>query len=402
MGVPIVKIAYFHCIGGISGDMVLGAVMDAGVPVGHLNKALETLQLEKVSISSHPGQRGGVTGTQAKVRLGEASKRPRRMQEFVETIQESGLGTTVIERACAILRRLEEAEAAVHRSVPEELHLHELGSVDTLVDVVGSVVGLEELGIERLYSSPLPTGSGIVASEHGNLPVPAPATAALFAMARAPVVPAPSKAVDSGEMVTPTGAAIVTTLADFREPAMNLERVGYGLGTKESPHYPNVLALRLGEEMGASYNTDLSLLETNIDDMSAELLAYVQERLFELGARDVWFTPIQMKKNRPATMLSALVPSDLESHAVTLIMKETTSLGVRIRPLARYEADRQEVNVETSLGMVPVKVKRLEGVSVAVSPEYEACRRIAVERGLPLQEVYRIIQHEAGQKLLSQ
>lgn len=380
--------------------MVLGAVIDAGVPVADLNRGLAGLKIKGLSVSHHSGQRGGVSGTEISVAVPKRTNQPRRLQDFISITQDSSLPPTVVERACAIFRRLGEAESAVHGESPEKIHLHELGDLDTLVDVVGGVLGLEILQVERLYSSPLPTGSGVVETAHGMLTAPSPATAALFAMARAPVVAPPGGVSDAGEMVTPTGAAIVTTLATFAQPAMNLESVGYGLGSRESPHYPNVLALRIGEETSTAYVTDLSLIETNIDDMSPEVLAYVQERLFDLGARDVWFSPIQMKKNRPATMLSALVPNDLESRAVTLVMRETSSLGVRVRPAARYEAERDVVEVETSLGAVQVKVKRLDGTNVVVAPEYEACRRIAVERGLPLQEVYRIVQSEASEKLL--
>ena len=380
--------------------MVLGAVIDSGVPVDDLNKELSALKVKGLSLTCQTEQRGGVKGTLVSVNTGRHTRGPRRIQDLISIAQDSSLRSSVVESACTILRRLGEAEAAVHRVPVEEVRLHELGDLDTLVDVVGGVLGLEMLGIERLYSSPLPSGSGIVKSEHGMLPVPSPVAAALFAMARAPVVPPPGNVSDAGEMVTPTGAAIATTLATFRQPAMDLERVGYGLGSRESRHYPNVLALWTGEETGAAYTTELSMLETNIDDMSPELLAYVQERLFDLGARDVWFSPIQMKKNRPATMLSVLVPSELEFQAVTMVMRETSTLGVRVRPAARYEAEREVVEVDTSLGTVQVKVKRLEGAAVAVSPEYEACRRIAVDRDIPLQEVYRIVQGEASDKLL--
>ncbi len=181
---------------------------------------------------------------------------------------------------------------------------------------------------------------------------------------------------------------------------MNLERVGYGLGSRDSAHYPNALALWLGQEAGLTATTDLTLIETNIDDMSGEMLGYVQERLFELGARDVWFTPIQMKKNRPATMLSTILPQALESQAMAVLMRETSTLGVRVRPLSRYEAEREIVEIDTSLGRVEVKVKLLDGKRVGVSPEFEVCRRIALERAMPLQEVYRIVQREAGQSLL--
>ncbi len=380
--------------------MVLGAIIDAGAPFDELNAALEKLNVRGFSISRKLAQRGGVSGTLVTVELDEEGRRPRRWQDFIHTIEDSDLEAKVAERAIAVLRRLAEAEASVHRVAVEEAHLHELGELDTLVDVVGSIVGLELLGIERLYSSPFPSGSGIIESGHGVLPVPSPASAALFAMARAPVIPPPGNAPYTGEMVTPTGAAIITTLATFRQPAMNLHRVGYGLGSRDSRQYPNVLALWLGEETGTTYTTDLSLLETNIDDMTAELLGYVQERLLALGARDVWFTPIQMKKNRPATMLSAIVPVDLEPQAVALVLKETSTLGVRVRPLGRYEAERETVEVGTSLGPVRVKVKRLEGRPVSASPEYEDCRRIALERGMPLQDVFRIVQREADARLL--
>ncbi len=276
-----------------------------------------------------------------------------------------------------------------------------MGNLDTLVDVVGSIVGLELLGIERLYSSPMPSGSGTIKTSHGILPIPAPATAALFAMARVPVVPPPGNAPDAGEMVTPTGAAIITTLASFKQPAMRYERVGYGIGSRDTPLYPNVISITIGEETGGVYNNEVSLLETNIDDMTPAMLSYVQERLFEMGALDVWFTPIQMKKNRPATVLSVLVPVSLESQAVTLVMKESSTLGIRVRQISRYEADREEAEVDTEFGKVQVKIKKLEGRSVAVSPEFEACRKIAIKRKLPLQEVYRRVQQTADQQLLS-
>jgi len=379
--------------------MILGAVIDSGVPTKELNDAIGTLNVPGVKISDHVGQRGGVNGTQISVDVTKRNRLPHRLEEFVDLTQKSDLPRTVVERACTVFQRLTDAETKVHKG--EGFHIGELGDVDTLVDVVGSVYGLEALGIQRLYSSALPSGSGVVKSKHGLLPVPAPATSALFAMAKAPVIPPPGNIPDAGEMVTPTGAAIVTTLATFKQPTLNIEGIGYGLGSRESPHYPNVLALWVGEESGATYVTDLSLLETNIDDMSAEMLAYAQEKLFELGARDVWFTPIQMKKSRPATMLSVLVPSNLEGDAANLILRETTSLGVRVRAAARYEADRESVDVDTSLGRVSVKIKRIDGESASVAPEYEDCRAIAAKTGMPLLDVYSTVQHEAGAQLLS-
>lgn len=380
--------------------MLLGAIVDTGVPLESIETELAKLGVGGYRLSQSPGVRGGVNGTAVSVEEVGDDRRHYRWQDFVQIARDSSLPATVVERSCSVFQRLAEAEASAHGTSVEQATLHELGDVDTLIDVVGTVAGLELLDVDRLYSSPFPSGSGVRRSAHGQLPMPAPATAALFAMANAPVIPPPGGVTNAGEMVTPTGAAILTTLATFRQPALNLERIGYGLGSRDSEHYPNVVALWLGQEAGVVYTSGLTMVETNIDDMSPELLGYAQERLFDLGARDVWFTPIQMKKNRPATMMSAIVPSELESAAIDLILKETSTLGVRVRPLARYEAERETVEVETSLGQVEVKIKRLEGRAVGVSPEYEACRRIALDKGIPIQDVYRRVQREAEDRLI--
>lgn len=381
--------------------MLLGAIIDAGVPVDGLNDAISTLGVSGVQIVAKQATRGGVHGTHAVVEVEDAARHSYRLEDFIRMTESSSLPASVKEKSTAIFRRIRKAEQQVHRQSEGELHLGELGSVDTLIDVVCTVVGLETLGIERLYCSPLPSGSGVIQTSHGALPVPAPATSALLELAHAPVQPPPGKIPDAGEMVTPTGAAIVTTLAAFSHPSLNIEKTGYGLGTRSPTAYPNVLVIRIGRELEGPHAVNLSLLETNIDDSTPEVLAYAQERLFEIGARDVWFTPIQMKKNRPATMLSALVPVDLESEAVRLILRETSTLGVRVRPVSRYEADRKVVTVETTLGQVSVKVKVIDGVNVSVSPEYEDCRKIALEKGLPLQDVIRIVRQEAEEALLS-
>ena len=396
----VLKSAYFQCIGGASGDMILGAAVDTGASISAIESALRMLDVGGFSIGAERGRRGGLNGTLVSVHQDDEGRRKRRFSDFIDIVERSDLTAKTIEKACAVFGRLKEAESQVHGTSQGEPELHELGEVDTLVDVVGSVVALELLGVQRVYSSPLPSGSGVVKSAHGVLPVPAPATAALLTMAQAPIVPPPGGAYDTGEMVTPTGAAILTTLATFHQPAMKLERVGYGLGSRDPTSYPNALGLLVGEETEVAYVTGLSVIETNIDDMSAEMLGYVQERLFQIGARDVWFTPIQMKKNRPGTMLSAILSSELEWEAIDLVLKETTTLGVRTRPLARYEAEREAVDVDTSIGRVPVKVKRLDGRNVSVSPEYEVCRTIAKEQGLTLQEVYRRVQREAEEALL--
>lgn len=393
--------AYFQCIGGASGDMILGSLLDAGLVLSDLQGALANLNADGYSLKAQRTQRGGLEGTHLVVVLDESGRRTHTIKDFVNTVEASGLSDSVIRQSRAVFMRIAEAEARVHGTEPGETHLHELGTLDTLVDVVGSIAGLEMLGVERVYCSAFPSGSGVVRSEHGLLPVPAPATAALFEMANAPVAAPPNNAHNTGEMVTPTGAAILTTIADFEHPRLNVGRIGYGLGTRDSQQYPNALALWIGTEQAAKYSSGVKLIETNIDDMSGEMLGYVQERLFELGARDVWFTPIQMKKNRPATMLSIIVSADNEAETVDLVMKETSTLGVRVRPLERIEAEREVVQVETSLGKVAVKLKRLNGVVVSVAPEYEDARACALQHSLSLQEVFSRIQREAESQMMA-
>ena len=392
--------AYFQCIGGASGDMILGALLDARLSLDDLRGALSSLKMDGYSLRAQRARRGGLEGTHLVVELDERGRRTHTIQNFVDAVETSGLSERVVEQSRAVFLRIAEAEAKVHGTAPGETHLHELGTLDTLVDVVGSVAGLEMLGVERVYFSAFPSGSGVVRSEHGLLPVPAPATAALFEMANAPVAAPPNNAHNTGEMVTPTGAAILTTLATFLHPQLNVGRIGYGLGTRDSEQYPNALALWLGTERTAKYSAGVKLIETNIDDMSGEMLGYVQERLFEMGARDVWFTPIQMKKNRPATMLSVIVAADKEAEAVEVVMRQTSTLGVRVRPLERIEAEREVVRIDTSVGNVAVKLKRLNRSVVSVSPEYEDARLRALEHDLPLQDVFGRIQREAESQIM--
>lgn len=380
--------------------MLLGALVDVGVPLDDISAVIERLGVEGVSLSARKDRRGGVPGTHVVVNLAE-SKTSHTIVDFLRITRDSGLPPAITEPACKVFERLGEAEAKVHGTRHgDNTPLHELGTLDTLVDVVGAVAALDMLEVKNLTCSPLPSGSGVFGSAHGKLLAPSPATAALVAMANAPMAPPPGGAHDAGEMVTPTGAAIVTTLATFRQPTMTLNGVGYGLGSRDPEAYPNVLVLRIGEELASPVGGGLTLLETNIDDMSPELIGFVQERLFELGARDVWLTPILMKKGRPGTLLSVLLSADLEQEGVSLVMRETTTLGVRVRPITRYEAERETVTVETTLGAARVKVKRLDGRAVSASPEYEDCRKIALETGMPLQDVYRAVQAEAASKLL--
>lgn len=396
------RVGYIHMIGGASGDMLLGALLDAGLSAEALETELLKLPVPGCSIVAKQDQRGGLQGIHVTLQTsaGEAESVRMGWADFESTISRSSLSPTVAQRSLAVLRRLEEAERQVHRSGAEDPspHPHELGTLDTLIDVVGTVAGLELLGIERLYAGPIPMGSGVINAAHGTLPAAAPATMALAAMANAPVTAPPNGY--TGELVTPTGAALITEIAEFTRPTMRLEKVGYGLGTRNPESYPNAVALWIGEAESAEVVGGLTLLETNMDDISPQILGYVQERLFDMGALDVWHTPIQMKKNRPGALLSVLLPTSLEEQAVTTLFQETSTLGVRRRDVQRYEAAREIRDVDTVFGRLPVKVKLLEGRVVAAAPEYDACRAIALERGIPLQEVLVQVTQVARQQLL--
>ncbi len=380
--------------------MALGALVDAGLSIDVLAGSLARMEVTGVSLECEQAQRGGLTGTFVRVNLDAEAERTRSFGDFIETVESSTLSERVKEQSTAVFRRMEQAEARVHRTSTDDVHLHELGTLDTLADVVCAAAGLEALGVERVFSSPFPMGAGVFRSAHGVLPVPSPATSALFTMADAPLVPAPGNPTWTGEMVTPTGAGIITTLAEFRQPKLNVQSIGYGLGARDPEAYPNALGLWVGELEDEAPKSGLSLIETNLDDCTGEVLGYVLERLFDLGARDVWFTPIYMKKNRPAIMLSAIVSNDDERKSVELILRETTTLGVRVRPVVRYEADREFRTLETSVGKASVKVKIVGGEAVSVSPEYEDCRRLAIEAGMPLQQVYLTVQREAEDTIL--
>ena len=383
------SIAYLDCFSGISGDMLLGALLDAGLSVQALRRELAKLGLKGYRLKAKKVRRAGLAATHAVVEMEDDQPRGR-LSEILDLIRGSALPDGDKERGAAVFQRLAEAEARVHGATPDSVVLHELGSLDTVVDVMGAVAGLRLLGVEELFASALLAGGGSVEGAHGLLPVPAPATLELIARARAPV----SGTGGQGELVTPTGAAIVTTLARFERPAMRVTKVGYGAGSRDFKGRPNVLRLWLGEILPAA-TASMLLVETNIDDMSPELLGYVQGRLFAAGAADVWFTPIQMKKNRPATKLSALCSIEKEDAIVGVLLRESSTLGVRVTEVRRHEAEREVITFPSSLGTAMVKIKCWEGEPPQLSPEYESCRRLAEEVSLPLAEVYRIVQGEA-------
>jgi uncharacterized protein (TIGR00299 family) protein len=392
MGPVVGRIGYLDCFSGVSGDMLLGALLDAGLQREALEGELARLKLPGYRLEVSKAERAGLAATRVEVvPVGKAPPH-RRPPDILSVIEKSDLPAADRERGSLVFRRLAEAEGRVHGQPPDEVEFHEVGAVDTLVDVMGAVAGLRLLEIGELYCSPLPAGGGEARGSHGVLPVPAPATLELLARAGAPLTSPAGE--PPFELVTPTGAAIVTTLARFERPAMRVTGVGYGAGARDLPGRPNILRLWLGEAI-AEQRHSMLLIETNIDDMSPEIFGYVQERLFEAGAADVWFVPIQMKKNRPATLLAVLCPHDREEAVVGLLLRETTTLGVRISKVGRREAARENLEFESSLGSAAVKVKRLEGEEPQVAPEYEACRRLALQHGLPLAEVYRVVAEEA-------
>jgi hypothetical protein len=391
------RIGYLDCFAGASGDMILGALIDAGLPLESLTEELKRLPLSGYQISAQPATRGVITGTQVTVQVSRPFAQATPLSAVLDIIDSSTLSPPAKKGGQDIFQRLAAAEARVHRVPLEEVRMHQVGAVDAIVDVMGAVIGLELMGLEALYSSPLPSGSGIEDTDHGIFPIPAPATLEILAEAGAPLRPSPP---GEGELLTPTGAAIITTLASFESPLILVERIGYGAGSRNPPKLPNVLPLWVGESAPLEEERELMLLETNIDDMTPELFGHIMEQLFQKGALDVWFTPVQMKKNRPGVMLSVLSPRDAEGSLAETILRETSTLGLRRLRVGRREAEREVVEFASSLGRVRVKLKRLQGDILGLAPEFEDCSRLAREQGRPLQEVYQIVMAEARDRLL--
>ena len=397
------RIAYIQPIGGASGDMMLGALTDLGMPIEHLEAELGKLNVGGYRLEARQETRCEMRGTYLNVELEDKTRYSPR--QLLETVEGSSLSQPVIERSCEVLKALWTAESRVHGETPDILELEELGSVDTLVDVVGSVIGFEYLGVDGIHAGPLVIGNATPPRWAGGYSNPAPATLELIAAAGAPVIGDKPMYEEAGELTTPTGAALITTLAAFGRPAFAVDRVGLGLGTKDPAGFPNALRVWLGElaqaeSASAVQQGEVVLLETNLDDVSGLVLGYTQERLFAIGALDVWNTPILMKKNRPATLLSVLVLKDKEREATEVILRETPTLGIRTRPVDRYVAGRQMVTIETKMGPISVKVKLLDGKAISAAPEPDEVRRIALESGTPFQEVYQQATEEARRQLL--
>jgi pyridinium-3,5-bisthiocarboxylic acid mononucleotide nickel chelatase len=378
-----VKVAYFDCPAGASGDMILGALVDAGCPLAELEKALRMLDVSGWRLEAQPVERAGLRGTHLVVQTDPAAHF-HDLAGLLAPIERSDLPETVKTRATRILRRLAEAESRVHRVPVEAVHFHEVGALDTLVDVVGAVAGLDALGVETVGVSAFPLGGGTVQTAHGRLPVPAPATTELLRG-----FPVYDNGVQS-ELVTPTGAAILTTLAASagRMPAMTVESVGYGAGTMDLPGTPNILRCFLGQtaESAAADETVLQV-ETTIDDMSPQLYETLIERIFDAGALDVFLQPVIMKRGRPGVVVTALCAAERISDLSRALFEETTTIGVRWSEWRRARLQREMVEVTTAYGTIPFKVSRLAGRVVTVTPEFADVARIAREKSLPVREV---------------
>ncbi|MBC7252889.1 MAG: nickel pincer cofactor biosynthesis protein LarC [Actinobacteria bacterium] len=391
------KTLYLDAFAGISGDMMLGVLVDLGAPVDILRDTAHRLGLSEADITATRTERKGIGAAKVQVRVVEREV-VRTYAHIRELVERSDLSPQAKERSQKVFALLAEAESRIHSRNIEQVHFHELGSADTLVDVVGSMVCLEYLGVEELLCSPLPMGTGMIKTSHGVYPVPAPAVTEILRG-----IPVYSSGIPT-EIVTPTGAAIVAALASefCLLPPMRIQSVGYGAGDRDL-EIPNVLRGFLGEREPAARGRTRErrmVLSANIDDMNPEIYPYVMERLFEAGAEDVWLIPIQMKKSRPAVTISVLAPPPSEEEIKEVIFAETKTLGIRIEEVDKEYLDREVMEVSTGFGPVRVKVARREGRPLNVAPEYEDCRRAALRHGVPLKEVYAAAE-EAARGLLS-
>ncbi len=383
------KQAYLDCSSGMSGDMFLAALLDAGLAPERLFTELKKIPLGFYEFKRTRAVRGGLVGTLVDIRV-PGQQPERHLGDIERVLQESTLAETVKNQALKIFGRLAEVEGKLHNRAPSEVHFHEVGAVDAILDIVGACAGLALLEISELICSPLNVGGGRVETEHGMLPVPAPACAELLKE-----IPIYSSGIE-GELVTPTGAAIVATLArSFGPmPPIKVERIGYGAGAKDFPKHPNVARLFVGQsiepvraEAGAAGDEVVSVIEANLDDMSPQLYGYLVEQALAAGALDVTCSSIQMKKNRPGLEVSILCKPELSEALTQLLFEQTTTIGLRIYEARRKVLERELVSVETAYGTVRIKVAKRHGKVVNIAPEYEDCQRLATEKSAPLKQV---------------
>jgi hypothetical protein len=377
------KTLYFDCFAGASGDMILGAMVAAGVDPDYLRRELSLLNVEGFKVNFEIVNRAGLSATCARVEIAEEHKH-RHLSDIKQIIDASGLSDRVKQRAVQIFTRLAEAEARVHNEPIDHVHFHEVGALDAIVDVVGAAICFDALQIERFVSSPLHVGSGMIQMAHGRFPIPPPAVTELLKG-----VPFYSTEL-KGELLTPTGAAIITTVCDEYGPIpqMATESTGYGAGTREYQGFPNVLRVLIGEtEASLPIDERLWMIETNLDDASPQIIGHVMGRVLDLGALDCFFTPVQMKKNRPGVLLSVLCAPGEKEAVMKLLFLETTTLGVRSYQVNRRALQRSVVRVETQYGPIDIKVAHLDGRVVNEMPEFEQCRQAAKAADVPVKVV---------------
>jgi len=381
------RIIYFDCFSGISGDMILGALVSIGVDLKKIQKGLRTLNLKGCKLNSRQVKRNGFIGTKVNVVLNQTSQKSHHARSFNDIkslIEKSDLPKIVKSNSIAIFRRIGKVEAKVHGTTINRIHFHEVGSIDSIIDIVGGSLAMDLLGADLIVSSPINTGEGTVKCDHGILPVPAPATLELLKG-----IPCYSSGVKK-ELTTPTGAAFIGYFAEkFGSlPIMNMLSTGYGAGTHEIKNIPNLLRVVLGKSEEGSRHQSMKVIETNIDDMNPEFYDHVIDQLFKVGAVDVFFAPINMKKNRPGILLSVITSKEYFDSVVQVLLEETSTLGVRHYDVDRVVLPRKQIMIMTPFGKVRVKIGGLDESTRTISPEYEDCRKIALKKEIPVKRVY--------------
>jgi pyridinium-3,5-bisthiocarboxylic acid mononucleotide nickel chelatase len=378
------KTAYLDCFSGISGDMLLGALLDVGMPLTELEHLISLLQIEGCRLEKRREGRNGIYGTRILVAVEQSRQRPRGFREIRELISRSSLSEAVKDKSLEVFSSLAEVEAEIHNCSPETIHFHEVGAVDSIVDIVGCVNGFMSLGIHAVYASHVPLGSGFVQTAHGAMPIPVPATAALLKDIPVFQTELPY------EMVTPTGAALLKAFAETfgPMPPMTIDSVGYGVGSRDLPDRPNLLRLLMGKHSRQKDTETVVVLETNVDDISPEWAGYLMECLSEAGALDVSFCPVHMKKNRPGFQVQVIAHPDARERLTGILFQESGTLGVRFFYTQRQVLEREEVEIPSPWGNIRAKKIIPADTRPYVVPEYESCRKIARAKGLPLRKIY--------------
>jgi pyridinium-3,5-bisthiocarboxylic acid mononucleotide nickel chelatase len=383
------RVLYFDCFSGISGDMALGAMLDAGLPLEELKGALGSLSVSGFDVSAVPVLRAGMSATKFTVHEHGGAQHDhghhthRHLSAIFGLIDKSALSTAGRDRAKAMFQRLAEVEAGIHQMPVEKVHLHEVGALDSIIDIVGIVFALEWAGADRVVCSPLNVGGGMVESAHGLFPVPAPATVKL--LGDAPVY----AGLVQKELVTPTGALIVTSYAQSfgPVPAMRIEHIGYGAGERDDPTTPNVLRVLIGRGATEAKSERVTVVECEIDDMNPQIFGVVMDQLYAAGALEVFYVPVQMKKNRPGTLLTVIAAPERLGQISDIVFRETTTIGLRHSEVARECLDREIITVDTSIGAVRFKVARRDGRVLNAVPEFDDCAKLAAARNLSIKEV---------------